>query len=260
MDHRSRLCTFSLSGCTALLASVLAVSAYGQTDVKGKATFKGPPPKLKAISMDADAVCAGKHAAGPVYPETVIIKADGSLKNVFVYVSKGLEGKTFSTPAAPVVLDQDGCMYKPHVFGIMPGQQLKVINSDPTTHNVHALAETNEEFNVGQRAGQPPVIKTFPKPEVTVPIICNQHPWMKAVAHVVSNPYFAVSDADGAFDIKGLPPGNYTITAIHEKYGSSTQNVTVAAGKPVAPLTFTFSAGQALKPGSLKTLPALVIQ
>ena len=249
-----------LPGCLILLVFLVAASAYGQTDVKGKATFKGPAPKLKTISMDADPVCAAKHTSGPVYPETVIVKADGSLKNVFVYVSKGLEGKTFPAPAAPVVLDQDGCMYNPHVFGILAGQQLKVVNSDPTTHNVHALAETNEEFNVGQRAGQPPVVKTFPKPEVTIPILCNQHPWMRAVAHVVSNPYFAVSDADGSFDIKGLPPGNYTIVAIHEKFGSSSQNVTVAAGKPVAPLTFTFSAGQAWKPSPLKTLPALVIQ
>lgn len=259
MHSRSPIRIFPFSGSLALFTIVMAASAFGQTEVKGKAIFKGTPPKLKAIAMDADAACAGKHTAGPVYPDTVIMKADGSLKNVFVYVSKGLEGKTFPAPAAPVVLDQDGCMYKPHVFGILPGQQLKVVNSDPTTHNVHALAETNEEFNVGQRAGQPPVIKTFPKAEVTIPILCNQHPWMRAVAHVVPNPYFAVSDADGAFEIKGLPAGSYTITAIHEKYGSSTQNVTVVAGKPVPPLTFTFSAGQASTGSPLKTLPALVI-
>jgi plastocyanin len=217
-------------------------------------------PKAKAIAMDADPVCAGKHTSGPVYPESLVVKADGSLKNVFVYVSKGLEGKTFPTPSEPVVLDQDGCMYKPHVFGIMPGQQLKVVNSDDTTHNVHALAETNEEFNVGQRKGQAPILKTFSKPEVTVPLVCNQHPWMKAMAHVISNPYFAVSDADGAFELKGLPPGKYTVTAIHEKYGSMTQEVTVVAGKPVAPLTFTFSAAHAYQPSPLKTMPAVMIQ
>ncbi len=248
--------TLRLIGCLALLA---VASAYGQTDVKGKAVFKGTAPKLKAISMDADPDCAAKHKSGPVLPEAVVIKADGSLANVFVYVSKGLEGKTFPAPAAPVVLDQDGCMYKPHVFGIMAGQQLKVVNDDPTTHNVHALAETNEEFNVGQRAGAPPIVKTFPKPEVTVPLVCNQHPWMRAVAHVMSNPYFAVSDADGGFDVKGLPPGTYTITAIHEKYGTSSQTVTVAAGKPVAPLTFTFSVGTAKVASPLTTLPAMMI-
>jgi plastocyanin len=255
MNVRNPFCTLPLL-CFALFT---VAGAYGQTDVKGKAVFKGAVPRLKAIAMDPDPICAGKHT-GPVYPESIVMKADGSLKNVFVYVSKGLEGKTFPAPATPVTLDQDGCMYKPHVFGIQPGQQLKVVNSDATTHNVHALAETNEEFNVGQRAGQAPILKSFTKPEVTVPIVCNQHPWMRAVAHVVTNPYFTVSDADGAFDIKGLPPGTYTITAIHEKYGSSSQTVTVTAGKPAAPLTFTFSAAQSSVPSHLKVLPAMVIE
>lgn len=237
-----------------------AVSAvYGQTAVKGKAVFKGTPPKLRPISMDADAVCASKHK-GPVFPETSVIKADGSLKNVFVYVSKGLEGKNFPTPSTPVVLDQTGCTYAPHVFGIMVNQQLKVVNSDATTHNVHAMGEANPEFNVGQRAGAPPIVKTFAKPEVTVPILCNQHPWMRAVAHVMTNPYFAVSDENGAFDIKGLPPGKYTITAVHEKFGTSSQEITVAAGKPVPPLTFTFSTGTASAPSPLKVLPAMVVE
>jgi plastocyanin len=260
MNHRSFIRILPLPGCVALLALLTMTGAYGQTPVKGKAIFKGTAPKLKAISMDADPVCAAKHSSGPVYSESLIVKADGSLKNVFVYVSKGLEGKNFPAPAAAVILDQNGCMYAPHVFGILAGQQLKVVNSDATTHNVHAMAEVNPEFNVGQHAGQPPIVKTFAKPEVTVPLICNQHPWMKAVAHVISNPYFAVSDADGAFEIKGLPAGTYTITAIHEKYGSSSQTVTVAAGKAVAPLTFTFSAGTARLVSPLKLLPALMIE
>jgi len=208
--------------------------------------------------MEADPACVAKHS-GPVYPETVTMKADGSLKDVFVYVSKGLQGKTFPVPSTPVALDQDGCMYSPHVFGIMAGQVLKVVNSDSTTHNVHALAEVNPEFNVGQRAGQPPIEKTFAKPEVTVPIVCNQHPWMKAVAHVISNPYYAVSDADGSFDIKGLPPGTYTITAVHEKFGTISQTVTVASGKPVPPVKFTFQAGQTSEASPLKNMPAEMI-
>jgi plastocyanin len=251
---RKLISVLSSIGCVTLLAS----GAWGQTAVKGKVTFKGAAPKIKAISMDADPACAAKHTT-PVFPESVVIKADGSMKNVFVYVSKGLEGKTFPAPSTPVVLDQNGCMYAPHVFGIMPGQQLQVVNSDATTHNVHSLADVNEQFNVGQRAGQAPIVKTFTKPEATVPLVCNQHPWMRAVAHVISNPYFAVSDADGAFDLKGLPPGKYTITAIHEKYGSINQEITVVAGKPGPPVSFTFSAGVAYKPSPLTTMPAVMI-
>jgi plastocyanin len=189
----------------------------------------------------------------------VINKADGSLKNVFVYVSKGLEGKTFPTPSTPVVLDQSGCEYVPHVFGIMPNQQFKVVNSDATTHNVHAMGQANPEFNMGQRAGAPPIVKTFTKPEVTIPILCNQHPWMRAVAHVVSNPFYAVTDENGVFSLKGLPPGKYTVTGIHEKYGTQSQEITVVAGKPAPAVNFTFTSGTASAPSPLKVLPAMVI-
>jgi hypothetical protein len=236
-----------------------ATAVYGQTAVKGKAVFKGTPARLRPISMDADPACAAKHK-GPVLPETSVInKADGSLKNVFIYVSKGLEGKNYPTPKTPVVLDQSGCEYVPHVFGIMANQPFKVVNSDATTHNVHAMGQANPEFNVGQRAGAPPIVKTFTKPEVTIPILCNQHPWMRAVAHVVSNPFYAVTDANGAFTIKGLPPGKYTLTAIHEKYGTENQEITVAAGKAPA-VSFTFTNGKASVESPLKMMPALVIE
>src|SRR6185312_3876636 len=243
MRYPHALHTLQAACCLAFLA---ATAVYGQTAVKGKAVFKGTPARLRPISMDADAACAAKHKGGPVLPETSVInKADGSLKNVFVYVSKGLEGKKFPTPSTAVVLDQSGCEYVPHVFGIMPNQPFKVVNSDATTHNVHAMGQANPEFNVGQRAGAPPIVKTFTKPEVTIPILCNQHPWMRAVAHVVSNPFYAVTDANGAFTIKGLPPGKYTITAIHEKYGTQNQEITVAAGKAPPAVSFTFTNGTA---------------
>ena len=112
---------------------------------------------------------------------------------------------------------------------------------------------------VGLRAGAPPIVKTFTKPEVTIPILCNQHPWMRAVAHVVSNPYYAVTDEKGAFSLKGLPPGKYTITGIHEKYGTQSQEITVVAGKPVPAVNFTFTSGTASVPSPLKALPAMVI-
>jgi plastocyanin len=207
--------------------------------------------------MDSEPGCAAKHT-GPVHSEDVIVNPNGTLKNVFIYVKTGLEGKNIPAPAAPVALAQDGCMYAPHVFGIMAGQELQILNNDATTHNVHALAEVNEEFNVGQRAGAKPIVKTFAKPEITVPIVCNQHPWMKAVAHVVSNPYYAVTGSDGSFELKGLPPGKYTVEAIHEKYGASRQEVTVEAGKNT-PITFTFTAGQAYLPPSLRTTATLFV-
>jgi plastocyanin len=225
--------------------------------VLGRIAFKGQAPVFKPIAMDSEPSCVAKHSA-KVYPETVVVNPNGTLKNVFIYVKTGLEGKTFPPPQNAVTLNQNGCVYDPHVFGILAGQDLKIVNSDATTHNVHAVAQVNPEFNIGQRQGAGPIYRIFDKPETTVPIVCNQHPWMKSVAHVMSNPYFAVSGADGSFEIKNLPPGTYTLEAIHEKYGASTQQITVAAGKPVV-VNFSFSSGQAYVPGSLTTLAAVVL-
>ncbi len=205
----------------------------------GRISFKGTAPVMRPIAMDAEPTCAAKHS-GKVYPETVVVNPNGTLKNVFVYVKTGLEGKAFPAPQNAVTLNQVGCMYDPHVFGVQTGQDLKIVNSDATTHNVHAMAQVNPDFNIGQRQGAGPIIRIFDKPETTVPIVCNQHPWMKAVAHVISNPYFAVSGSDGGFEIKNLPPGTYTLEALHEKYGAITQQVTVVAGKPVS-VNFSFS-------------------
>ena len=225
--------------------------------ITGKIAFTGAAPKLKAIQMDADAFCATRHKE-PVYPETVVVNGNGTLRNVFVYVKSGLEGKTFAVPADPVVLDQNGCQYKPHVVGIQARQNLKVVTSDDTTHNIHPMPKVNREWNVSQPPKADPIIQSFSRPEISVPVKCNQHPWMRAWIQVVDHPFFAVTGEDGSFEIKGLPPGNYEIEAIQEEYGAQTQKVTVAAKQPVT-ADFTFKPTQAYQPGSLKVVPALVL-
>jgi hypothetical protein len=226
--------------------------------VTGTANFKGTAPaKPRAISMDADAVCAAKHQTA-VYPETLVLNANGTVRNVFVYVKTGLEGKTFAVPDQPVVLDQNGCMYKPHVLGIQARQNLKVVSSDNTTHNIHPLPTINQEWNVSQAPGADPILRSFTRPEATIPVKCNQHPWMRAYIHVISHPFYAVSGDDGSFKLDGLPPGDYEIEAVHEELGSSTQKVTVPAKGSVT-VSFDFNAKQAYRPSSLKTMPALVL-
>lgn len=225
--------------------------------IAGKVNFEGQAPKFKAISMDADAVCAAKHS-GPVYPEAVVANSNGTLRNVFVYVKSGLEGKTFKTPDQPVVLDQNGCMYKPHVVGIQARQQFKVITSDKTTHNIHPMPKINREWNVSQPPGADPIIQTFSRPEVSIPVKCNQHPWMRAYINVLSHPFYAVTGEDGTYELKGLPPGKYEIEAVHEHYGAMDQQVTVAP-KQSAPADFTYKAQQAYRPSSLQVMPALEI-
>jgi plastocyanin len=223
----------------------------------GKVNFQGQPPKLKPLSMEADPVCAKKHS-DPVYPETVVANRNNTLRNILVRVKTGLEGKTFSVPDEPVTLDQEGCMYKPHVLGIQAGQKLKIVSSDATAHNIHPLPRENREWNVSQAPGADPILQSFNKPEVSIPVKCNQHAWMRAYVHVLSHPFYAVTGGDGEFRIKGLPPGKYEIEALHEQYGAMTETVEVPANQ-TATVTFTYKAAQAYRPGSLTTAPALVL-
>jgi plastocyanin len=194
--------------------------------VTGKITFAGTAPAPQPIRMTADPNCA--QAGTPATTETLLVDSGGGLQNVFVYVKDGLGNRTFAVPAAPVTLEQKGCHYLPHVFGIQVGQPLEIVNDDPTLHNVHATPKQNGEFNTGQPLKGMKSVHTFSTKEVMVPFKCDVHGWMNAYVGVLDHPFFAVTGADGSFALKGLPPGTYTIEAWHEKLGTQTQMVTVA--------------------------------
>lgn len=213
-------------------------AALGAGSVTGSVTFAGTAPQAAPVSMAADPVCQQKHAT-PVPSDEVVVNPNGTLKNVFVYVKAGFSG---AAPAAttPVVLDQVGCWYQPHVFGIQVNQPLEILNSDSTLHNVNAKPAANQAFNIAQPVQGMKTQKKFAKPELSVKFKCNVHPWMHAVGHVVEHPFFAVSGADGSFSITGLPAGTYTLEAVHEKYGAQTQQVTVGDGQ-AATAAFSFS-------------------
>lgn len=206
--------------------------------VTGTIKFEGEKPKLKPIMMDQDPVCVKKHSS-PVHAEDGEVNADGTLPNVFVYVKDGADKYSFPTPADQVTLDQDGCMYKPHVIGIMVGQDLHVISSDPTTHNIHPMPVDNREWNQSQAPGAAPIDQKFARPEVMIPVKCNQHPWMRAYIGVMKTPFFAVTGTDGTFTLKGLPPGDYTIGAWTATFGQQEEKVTVPS-KGTATADFTF--------------------
>jgi plastocyanin len=170
--------------------------------------------------------------------DTVVVN-NGGLENVFVYVKSGLGDYGFDTPATAVTLDQKGCSYTPHVFGVQTGQPVNIVNSDATMHNVHAMATANQEFNFAQPFAGIKNAKTFTAPEIMVHFKCNVHGWMSAYAGVVSHPYFTVSANGGAFELKNLPAGTYTVEAWHEKFGAKTQTVTVGE-KEAKTADFTF--------------------
>jgi len=203
-------------------------SADGGT-ITGKIKFTGTAAKNPTIDMSEEAACKAKYPSPPT-EEVVVAGAANALANVFVYVSAGLPANAkYQAPSTAVVLDQNGCRYHPHVLGIMVGQNLEIKNSDPLLHNIKAVAKKNRGFNVSQpNAGMTRDV-TFSAPEVMVNLECNVHGWMHAYLGVRPDPFFAVSGQDGSFKIEGLPPGTYTIEAWHEKFGTQTATVTIAA-------------------------------
>jgi plastocyanin len=229
--------------------------------------FNGAAPAPKKIDASADAVC-GQRNPNLSTEDTVV--TDGKLANVFVYIKDGTmaDGKkitavTFPVPTQAAALDQNGCQYKPHVMGLMANQKISITNSDPTQHNVHPTPKVNPEWNQTQANGAPPIEKTFARPEVLIPVKCNQHPWMKAYIGVLRHPMFAVSSADGTFTISKVPPGKYTVAAWHEKGGAAgtekTMEVTVPAnGSGKADFAFGDAATVSTTPG-LKMMPAIEI-
>ncbi len=213
-------------------------------ELTGTVMLEGTPPKNEAIKMNADPVCVRENKT-PQFQETYIVSDDGkTLGNVFVYVKDGLGNYVFDTPTDPVEIDQKSCRYHPHVFGIRVGQPLEIVNSDPTLHNIHAMPKDNQEFNNGQPIQGMKMNHTFTQKEVMVPFKCDVHGWMNAYVGVVDNPYYAVTDKDGKFDLKNLPAGTYTIEAWHEKLGTQTQSVTLGA-KETKDISFTFKVGGA---------------
>jgi len=197
--------------------------------LRGKIIFKGPRPPRQKLRIDEDASCVQLNRGG-LLEETVIVNAGGALANVFVYVKKGLEGKTFAPPPPGdvVTIDQKNCRFAPHVIGLRVGQTLRVTNSDPVTHNIHPQPQMNREWNQSQEQGALPLERKFVRPETMMRVKCNVHSWMRAYVSAVEHPYFAVTGADGSFEIKNLPPGSYTIEAWQEKLGAQELPVDVA--------------------------------
>ena len=210
--------------------------------ITGRVSFTGAAPARAAIDMAEEQQCAEKHTTPPTSEEVVV--NNGTLRNVFVYVKEGLPQQEWPVTGDAPVLDQDGCVYEPHVMGVRTGQEFTIRNSDPVLHNVNAAPTTNRTFNVGQPRAGMETKKSFTQQEVMVPVTCQVHGWMNMYIGVLDHPYFAVTGDDGTFRIEGLPPGTYTVEAWHEKYGTQTVSVTVAA-QQTGTADFAFSAASA---------------
>jgi plastocyanin len=211
-------------------------AAAGEGGVAGNVTLQGQHLKAKVINMSSEPGCAKSYSTPPT-TEDVVVGEGGGLKNVVVYVSAGAPQQSGPSPQ-PVSVMQKGCRFAPHVVVMQANQEMRVVNEDATTHNIHPLATVNREWNKAQPPGTPPLEETFAREEF-ISVKCNIHSWMHSYFVVLKTPYYSVSNESGAFALENLPPGKYTITAWHEIYGKQTQGVTVSGGETQA-LNFVF--------------------
>jgi plastocyanin len=216
-------------------------SASSSAVVMGTVKFEGTVPKPAHIDMSTDPQCAHVHPTG-ASAEDIVTNGKGGLANVIVFISGGLDKGTFDPPQEQAVLTQKGCMYQPHVLVVQANQKLEVVNADATTHNIHPAPNNNREWNKIQPPGVP-LEENFAREEIAIPVKCNVHPWMRSYIAVLKHPHFVVTDKNGDFELKNLPPGSYTIEAWHEKLGTATQKITIDASENKT-VEFVFKAPQ----------------
>jgi plastocyanin len=222
-------------------AAAASSGALGTASITGAVKFVGKAPANPAIDMGEEPKCKADYTTTP-HERIVVVNPNGTLADVFVYVKSGLpEGATYPVPAAPVTIDQKGCMYHPRVFGIMVGQTLEIENSDALLHNIKAMGKQNRPFNISQPAAGMTTNRVFTATEVMLPFECNVHGWMHAYAGVLPHPFFATTGADGSFSIKNLPAGTYTLAAWHPSFGEATATVTVHDAE-TSTVSFTYTA------------------
>jgi hypothetical protein len=206
--------------------------------ISGKVLFQGAAPAMPTIDMSSNPQCERQHPT-PVKAEIVVVNPNGTLKYVFVWIKSGLAPAHWPPPAEGARLDQHGCIYQPHVLGIMKDQRLEITNSDPVNHNVHAESQINPAWNESQPPRAEHKFKEFSSEEVLFPVTCSVHPWMRSYVGVSPHPFFAVTGDDGTFRLEGVPPGNYTVEAVHETYGRKQGTLTLAPGG-AAVMDFTY--------------------
>lgn len=236
-----------LSGCHKATPAAADKPAFATIDpatagsVTGTISFKGDAPAQIPIDTSQDPACTLTDPT-PFKSEQYVVN-HGDLANVFIYIQSGLGDRVYAAPVTPVILDQKGCHYIPHVLAVMAGQPIEVHTSDMTMHNVHPepTLPANHESDITQAPLGQPMRLQFSQPETMISVRCNNHPWMEAFVNVAPNPFFAVSDRNGHYQIQGLPPGTYKLTAVHEKLGEKSTTITVASHAATT-ADFTFEA------------------
>ncbi len=191
--------------------------------------YEGDPVKNKKIKMGADPFCQSAHETA-AEEEKFVRNPNNTMANAFVWIqSGGLKAFEFPTPKEKVTIDQKGCLYIPHVASATLKQELVFKNSDETLHNVHPTPKLNKEMNVAMPTKNSEEKFVFKKEELMIPTKCNVHPWMISYVNIVKHPLHGVTPKsdDGKLTISGIPPGTYTLEAIHEELGKVSMEITL---------------------------------
>jgi len=209
--------------------------------ISGQVRFAGPVPEQTVLQLSGWSECAVQHPGGNPPAGDVLVN-ESKLQNAMVYVKEGLGDRVFTVPTEPITLDQKGCIFLPRLAGAQTDQPLRMLNSDPLAHNVHGLPKNSRQWNFSLGVKGSSRTMSVSKPEAMIEIKCDIHPWMRAYLGIFDHPYFALSGPDGSFTLKNVPPGEYTLEAWHERFGTQTQKVTLGA-KETKEVVFTFAAG-----------------
>ena len=226
---KQTMASMAIVGITLSLAGSRTAPPSSGT-MTGSVSFEGTPPAAELVQMSADDYCVEAHGGASPSVSPIVVGPNGGLAQVAVYIKEGLDAE-YETPTEERLLDQRGCMYEPRVLPLQAGQTLVIRNSDATLHNVHAFAEVNRAFNLGQPLKGLESRKVFNDPEVPIRVACDIHGWMEATVLVLDHPFSDMTGGDGGFSLGSVPPGDYVIEAWHPTLGTRTQRVTVTEGQ-----------------------------
>jgi plastocyanin len=201
---------------------VVAVADGGS--LSGTVKYAGTAPAPGKIEVSKDPEVCGKDKVKP----DLLVGADGGIANVAVVV-KASKGAKLDVPAQNPVFDQKTCEFHPHVLAFPAGSTIDVTNSDGILHNIHTLSQTNAPTNQAQPKFKPKIQIKVEKAEWPIKVQCDAHGWMSGFWLSMDQPYYAVTDASGAFKIAGVPPGDYEVEIWQETLGKKTEKATVKA-------------------------------
>ncbi|MBI4530007.1 MAG: carboxypeptidase regulatory-like domain-containing protein [Candidatus Latescibacteria bacterium] len=216
---------FLCSGYTYVF-SYTAVTVTNGGTISGTVTYVGTAQAPKVIQINKDVEVCGKE---PHHDQSLVVGANKGVADVIVSITNVQQGKGVDALGATFTIDQRVCVYRPHVQIIPVNAPVKILNNDGILHNIHTFSVKNPPFNKAQPKFKKEMTETFKVPEL-VPVKCDAHGWMSAYLKVVDHPYHAVTDANGKYTIKDVPPGTYTVEFWQETLKTQTKQVTVQAG------------------------------